>query len=168
MSRHSILFALFSFALLSHFFRANVASHCWHSHIWHSHSCLICTVDPFALLAFALLASHWCRSHFCLSHSCRTSGRLSGSFRLRAHRSVQSRPVLSQSVHHRIFPDVNFYTQSTAAAQTAPDGIKERASFILVCRSLNTTSTHRKFSIGYRRANSTEGNTNFQKEYFWQ
>ena len=74
MSRHSVLFALLSFAHLSHFFRTDVASHCWHSHIWHSHSCLIRTVDPFALLAFALLASHWCRSHFCLSHSCRTSG----------------------------------------------------------------------------------------------
>ena len=73
MSRHSVLFALLSFAHLSHFFRTDVASHCWHSHIWHSHSCLIRTVDPFALLAFALLASHWCRSHFCLSHSCRTS-----------------------------------------------------------------------------------------------
>ena len=78
MSRHSVLFALLSFALLSHFFRTDVASHCWHSHIWHSHSCLIRTVDPFALLAFALLAfpllaSHWCRSHFCLSHCCRTS-----------------------------------------------------------------------------------------------
>ena len=66
-------FALLAFALLSHFFRTDVASHCWHSHCWHSHSCLIRTVDPFALLAFALLASHWCRSHFCLSHSCRTS-----------------------------------------------------------------------------------------------
>ena len=68
-------FALLAFALLSHFFRTDVASHCWHSHCWHSHSCLIRTVDPFALLAFALLASHWCRSHFCLSHSCRTSTR---------------------------------------------------------------------------------------------
>ena len=84
MSRHGVLFALLSFAHLSHSFRTDVASHCWHSHIWHSHiwhshiwhshSCLIRTVDPFALLAFALLTSHWCRSHFCLSHSCRTSG----------------------------------------------------------------------------------------------
>ena len=81
MSRHSVLFALLLFALLSHFFRTDVASHCWHSHIWHSHSCLIRTVDPFALLAFALLASHWCRSHFCLSHSCRTSHALSHKHR---------------------------------------------------------------------------------------
>ena len=71
--KEKMRFALLAFALLSHFFRTDVASHCWHSHIWHSHSCLIRTVDPFALLAFALLASHWCRSHFCLSHSCRTS-----------------------------------------------------------------------------------------------
>ena len=32
--------------------------------------------------------------------------------------------------------------------------------------SLNTTSSHRKFSMGYRRANSTQGNTNFQKRIF--
>ena len=56
MLRHSVLFALLSFALLSHYFRTDVASHCWHSHIWHSHSCLIRTVDPFALVSFALLS----------------------------------------------------------------------------------------------------------------
>ena len=40
------------------------------------------------------------------------AGRLSGHFRLRAYRTVQARPVLSRSVHHGIFPDVYFYTQS--------------------------------------------------------
>ena len=42
----------------------------------------------------------------------------------------------------------------------------ERASFCLVFRSLNTTSSHRMFSMGYRRAKSTQGNSNFQKEFF--
>ena len=37
---------------------------------------------------------------------------LSGRFRLRAYRTVQTRPVSSRSVHHGIFPDVYFYTQS--------------------------------------------------------
>ena len=73
LKKKKMRFELLAFALLSHFFRTDVASHCWHSHCWHSHFCLIRTVDPFALLAFALLASHWCPSHFCLSHSCRTS-----------------------------------------------------------------------------------------------
>ena len=54
------------------------------------------------------------------------------------------------------------------AARTAPNGVKERASFCLVFRSLNTTSSHRMFSMGYRRAKSTQGNTNFQKRIFWQ
>ena len=73
MSRHSVVFALLSFALLSHFFAPM-------SHRTAGIFALLTfallslrTVDPFALLAFALLASHWCRSHFCLSHSCRTS-----------------------------------------------------------------------------------------------
>ena len=40
------------------------------------------------------------------------AGRLSGRFRLRAYRTIQTRPVSSRSVHHGIFPDVFFYTQS--------------------------------------------------------
>ena len=36
----------------------------------------------------------------------------------------------------------------------------------LFFRSLNTTSSHRLFSMGYRRAKSTQGNTNFQKRIF--
>ena len=45
-------------------------------------------------------------------HSEVRAGRLSGRFRLRAYRTVQTRPVSSRSVHHGIFPDVYFYTQS--------------------------------------------------------
>ena len=45
-------------------------------------------------------------------HSEVRAGRLSGRFRLRAYRTVQTRPVSSWSVHHGIFPDVCFYTQS--------------------------------------------------------
>ena len=44
---------LLTFALLLHFFRIGVASHCWHSYIWHSHSCLIPTVDSFAPLTLS-------------------------------------------------------------------------------------------------------------------
>ena len=36
----------------------------------------------------------------------------------------------------------------------------------LFFRSLNTTSSHRMFSMGYRRAKSTQGNTHFQKRIF--
>ena len=92
---------------------------------------------------------------------------LSGRFRLRAYRTVQTRPVSSRSVHHGIFPDTYcLYPVPSAAAQMAPNGVKERASFCLVFRSLNTTSSHRMFSMGYRRAKYTQGSTNFQKRIF--
>ena len=90
------------------------------------------------------------------------------------------RPFQAQSVSHRTdktslelkrtprdFPRRLFlYPVPSAAARTAPNGVKERASFCLVFRSLNTTSSLRMFSIGYRRAKSTQGNTNFQKRIF--
>ena len=98
-------------------------------------------------------------------------GRLSGRFRLRAYRTVQPGPVSSRS-EPRGFPRRLFLypvpSACSAAARTAPNGVKERASFCLVFRSLNTTSSHRMFSMGNRRAKSTQGNTNFQKRIFWQ
>ena len=90
------------------------------------------------------------------------------------------RPFQAQSVSHRTdlisleskrtprgFPRRLFlYPVPSAAARTAPNGVKERASFCLVFRSLNTTSSYRMFSMGYRRAKPTQGNTNFQKRIF--
>ena len=101
----------------------------------------------------------------------------------RVHRSpLILRPFQAQSVSHRTdktslkskrtprdFPRRLFlYPVPSAAARTAPNGVKERASFCLVFRSLNTTrtSSHRMFSMGYRRAKSTQGNTNFHKRIF--
>ena len=92
------------------------------------------------------------------------------------------RPFQAQSVSHRThqtsleskrtprdFPRRLFlYPVPSAAARTAPNGVKERASFCLVFRSLNTTSSHRMFSMGYRRAKSTQVNTSFQKRIFLQ
>ena len=43
--------------------------------------------------------------------------RLSSRFRLRAYRTVQTRPVSSRSVHHGIFPDVYFYTHPSAVRE---------------------------------------------------
>ena len=99
------------------------------------------------------------------------AGRLSSRFRLRAYRTVQARPVwsgLESKRTPRDFPKRLFlYPVPSAAARTAPNGVKERASFCLVFRSLNTTSFHRMFSMGYRRAKSPQGNTNFQKRIFF-
>ena len=88
--------------------------------------------------------------------------------RLRAYRTVQTKPVRVESKRTpRDFPRRLFlYPVPSAAARTAPNGVKGRASFCLVFRSLNTTSSHRMFSMDYRRAKSTQGNTNFQKRIF--
>ena len=77
---------------------------------------------------------------------------------------LESKPTTPRDFPRRLF----LYPVPSAAAQTRPNGVKERASFCLVFRSLNTMSSHRMFSMGYRRATSTQGNTNFQKECFWQ
>ena len=101
-------------------------------------------------------------------HSEVRAGRLSGRFRLRAYRTVQTTSLESKRTP-RDFPRRLFlYPVPSAATRTAPNGVKERASFCLVFRSLNTTSSRRMFSMGYRRAKSTQGNTNVQKEFFWQ
>ena len=55
------------------------------------------------------------------------AGRQSGSFTLRAHRTVQTRPVSSRSVRHRICPEVYFQV-IRAAARPALNGVKDRAS----------------------------------------
>ena len=93
-----------------------------------------------------------------------------------------SEPFQAQSVSHRTdwtsleskrtprdFPRRLFlYPVSSAAARTAPNGVKERASFCLVFRSLNTTSSHRMFSMGYRGPNPPKETLTFKKEFFWQ
>ena len=93
-------------------------------------------------------------------------------------------PFQAQSVSHRTdetsleskrtprdFPRrLYLYPVPSAAAQTAPNGVKERASFFLAFRSLNTTSSHRMFSMGYKRAkegpNPPKEALTFKKEFF--
>ena len=95
-------------------------------------------------------------------------GRLSDRFRLSWERIAPYRQDQSRvEAYTPGFPRRLFlYPVPSAAARTAPNGVKERASFCLVFRSLNTTLSHRMFSMGYRRAKSTQGNTNFQKRIF--
>ena len=107
------------------------------------------------------------RQHECSQrHSEVRAGRLSSQAQSVSHRTDQT--SLESKRTPRDFPRRLFlYPLSSATARTAPNGVKERASFCLVFRSLNTSS-HRMFSMGYRRAKSTQGNTNFQKRIFWQ
>ena len=76
------------------------------------------------------------------------------------------RPVSSRSVHHGIFPDVYFYTTLQRPHERRPMASRREQVSALFFRSLNTTSSHRMFSMGYRRAKSTQRNTNFQKRIF--
>ena len=99
------------------------------------------------------------------------AGRLSSRFQNFQAQSVshrvQTRPLSSRSVHHGIFPDVYFYTHSLQRPHERRPmaSRREQVSALFFC-SLNTTSSHRMFSMGYRRAKSTQGNTNFQKRIF--
>ena len=86
---------------------------------------------------------------------------VSGSERIAPYRLDQSRvEAYTMGFSQTFF----LYPVPSAAAQTAPNGVKERASFCLVFRSLNTS--HRMFSMGYRRAKSTQGK-HFQKRIFF-
>ena len=91
-----------------------------------------------------------------------SAGALSGSERIAPYRLDHESKRTPRDFPRRLF----LYPVPSAAARTAPNGVKGRASFCLGFRSLNTTSSHRMFSMGYRRAKSTQGNTNFQKRIF--
>ena len=92
---------------------------------------------------------------------------VSGSERIAPYRLDQSS---LESKRTRLgFSQTSIFIQSLQRPhERRPMASTERASFCLVFRSLNTTSSHRMFSMGYRRAKSTQGNTNFQKRIFWQ
>ena len=97
------------------------------------------------------------------------TGRQSGSFTLRAHRAVQTRPVSSQAYATGFFRRLFLCPVHTwAAVRTVSNDVNERANFSLVFRGLNKTFSHRKFPMGYRMAESSQGNTNFQKDFFRQ
>ena len=99
----------------------------------------------------------------------------------RRRRGQEDRAFQAQSVSHhtdntsleskrtpRNFPRRLFlYPVPSAAAQTAPNGVKERASFCFVFRGLNTSS-HRMFSMGFRRAKSIKETLTFKKEFSGQ
>ena len=98
---------------------------------------------------------------------------------LRSASRKNERPLQAQNVSHYRLDQSRVEAYTTGFSQTSifipspfsgctngANGVKRRASFCLVFRSLNTTSSHRMFSMGYRRAKSTQENTNFQKEFF--
>ena len=127
---------------------------------------------------------HWRHSNCTHYDACRRDTAWVFPETLRTASRKTERPFQAQSVSHRTdrpdqytsrveaytargFPRRLFlYPVPSAAARTAPNGVRERASFCLVFCSLNTTSSHRMFSMGYKRVKSTQGNANFQKRIF--
>ena len=97
------------------------------------------------------------------------AGRLSGCFRLRAYRTVQIRPVSSRSVHHGIFPDVYFYTQSLQRLHERRPMASRReqvsALFFVVWTQCRLTEC---FSWATEGPNPPKETLTFKKEFFWQ
>ena len=97
------------------------------------------------------------------------AGRLSGRFRLRAYRTVQTRPVSSRSVHHGIFPDVYFYTQSLQRPHKRRPMASRReqvsALFFVAWTQRRLTEC---FPWATEGPNPPKETLTFKKEFFWQ
>ena len=99
----------------------------------------------------------------------RAWGRLSGRFRLRAYRTVQTRPVSSRSVHHGIFPGVYFYTQSLQRpherCQMASRREQVSALFFVAWTQRRLIEC---FPWATEGPNPPKETITFKKEFFWQ
>ena len=94
---------------------------------------------------------------------------LSSRFRLKAYRTVQTRPVSSRSVHHGIFPDVYFYTQSLQRPHERRPMASRREQ---VSALFFVAWTQRRLSECFPWAtegpNRPKETLTFKKEFFWQ
>ena len=97
------------------------------------------------------------------------AGRLSSRFRLRAYRTVQTRPVSSRSVHHGIFPDVYFYTHSLQRPHERRPMASRReqvsALFFVAWTQRRLTEC---FPWATEGPNPPKETLTFKKEFFWQ
>ena len=99
------------------------------------------------------------------------AGRLSSHFifRLRAYRTVQTRPVSSRSVHHEIFPDFYFYTHSLQRPHERRPMASRREQ---VSALFFVASTQRRLTECFPWAtegpNPPKETLTFKKEFFWQ
>ena len=97
------------------------------------------------------------------------AGRLSGRFRLRAYRTVQTRPVSSGSVHHGIFPDVYFYTQSLQRPhERRPMASRREQVSALFFVAWTQRCLAECFPWATEGPNPTKETVAFKKEFFWQ
>ena len=90
-------------------------------------------------------------------------------FRLRAYRTVQPGPVSSRSVHHGIFPDVYFYTQSLQRPHERRPMASRReqvsALFFVAWTQRRLTEC---FPWATEGPNPPKETLTFKKEFFWQ
>ena len=102
-------------------------------------------------------------------HSEVRAGRLSGCFRLRAYRTVQTGPVSSRSVHHGVFPDVYFYTQSLQRPHERRPMASRReqvsALFFVAWTQRRLTEC---FPWATEGPNPPKETLTFKKEFFWR
>ena len=102
-------------------------------------------------------------------HSEVRAGRLSGRFRLRAYRTVQTRPAWSRSLHHGIFPDVYFYTRSLQRPHKRRPMASRReqvsALFFVAWTQRRLTEC---FQWATEGPNPPKETLTFKKEFFWQ
>ena len=95
--------------------------------------------------------------------------RKTGSFRLNAHRTVQTRPVWSRSVHDGIFPDVYFYTQPLGRPHERRPmaSRREQVSALFFVAWIQHPLTDR-FPWATEGANPLKETLTFKKRIFWQ
>ena len=99
----------------------------------------------------------------------RAWGRLSGRFRLRTYRTVQTRPVSSWSVHHGIFPGVYFYTQSLQRPhERRPMASRREQVSALFFVAWTQRRLIECFPWATEGPNPPKETLTFRKEFFWQ
>ena len=104
-------------------------------------------------------------------HSELRAGRLSGRFRLRAYRTVQTKPVRLESKRtlHGVFPDVYFYTQSLQRPHERRPMASGReqvsALFFVAWTQRRLTEC---FPWATKGSNPPKETLTFKKEFFWE
>ena len=102
-------------------------------------------------------------------HSEVRAGRLtSDRFRVRAYRTVQTRPVSSRSAHPGVFPDVYFYTQSLQRPherRPMASRRKQVSSLFFVAWTRRLTEC---FPWATEWPKPPKETLTFKQEFFWQ
>ena len=92
-----------------------------------------------------------------------------GSFRLNAHRTVQTRPVWSRSVHDGIFPDVYFYTQPLGRPhERRPMASRREQVSALFFVAWTQRPLTESFPWATEGANPLKETPTFKKRIFWR